>query len=106
MTFDIAKAMNLNVTYGWLIVDVLPNSPADKAGLRGGNKIVDIGGVAVKIGGDVIIMVNGTRIRNGDDLSTYLERNTMPNQKVQITVIRSGQMLNVTLTLGVRPTAS
>jgi len=106
MNFDIAKAMKLNLSYGWLIVEVLPNSPAEKAGLRGGTEVKYIDGASVKIGGDLIIMINGARIRNGDDLSTYLERNTQPHQSIQITVIRSGQMLNVTLTLGVRPPIS
>ena len=103
MNFDIARAMGVNVTYGWLIVKVLPNSPAEKAGLKGGSQTVLIDGLRVKIGGDIIIMINGTRIRNGDDLSTYLERNTRPGQKIQITVIRSGQTMNVILELGVRP---
>jgi len=105
MNFDIAKAMNVNVTYGWLIVEVLPNSPAEKAGLKGGAKTAYIDGLQVKIGGDIIIMINGTRIRNGDDLSTYLERNTHPGQNIQITVIRSGKAVNVILKLGVRPSA-
>jgi len=48
-------------------------------------------------------MINGTKIRNGDDLSTYLERNTKPDEDIQMTVVRSGQMVNVTVTLGVRP---
>ena len=103
MNFDIAKAMNVNVTYGWLIVEVLPNSPAEKAGLKGGTRTTYVDRLQVKIGGDIIIMMNGTRIRNGDDLSTYLERNTKPGQIVQITVIRSGKTVNVTLKLGARP---
>ena len=81
MSYEIAKAMNVNVTYGWLIVEVLPNSPAEKAGLKGGTQTAFVEGLRVKIGGDIIIMMNGTRIRNGDDLSTYLERNTRPGQK-------------------------
>ena len=103
MSFEIAKAMKVNVTYGWLILKVLPNSPAEKAGLKGGNQTVYIDGMQVKIGGDIIVMMNGTRIRNGDDLSTYLERNTHPYENIQITVIRSGKPVNITLTLGVRP---
>ncbi len=105
MNFDLAKAMNVNVTYGWLIVEVLPNSPAEKAGLKGGAEIKYIDGLQVKVGGDIIVMMNGTRIRNGDDLSTYLERNTQPGQNVQITVIRSGRKIDVILKLGVRPSA-
>jgi len=103
MSFEIAKAMKVNVTYGWLILKVLPNSPAEKAGLKGGNQTVYIDGMQVKIGGDIIVMMNRTRIRNGDDLSTYLERNTHPYENIQITVIRSGKPVNITLTLGVRP---
>ncbi|HIE14633.1 TPA: PDZ domain-containing protein [Candidatus Bathyarchaeota archaeon] len=103
INLDIAKAMNINITYGWLIVDVVSGSPAEKAGLKGGNRIIQIGGTRIKIGGDIIIMINGTRIRNGNDLSTYLERNTRPNQQVQVTIIRSGQQMNVTITLGTRP---
>jgi len=105
MSYEIAKAMNVNVTYGWLIVEVLPNSPAEKAGLKGGTQTAFVEGLRVKIGGDIIIMMNGTRIRNGDDLSTYLERNTRPGQKIQVTVIRSGQKVKVILELGVRPSA-
>ena len=59
MSFDIAKAMGVNVTYGWLIVEVLPNSPAEKAGLRGGTQIAYIDGLQVEIGGDIIVMING-----------------------------------------------
>ena len=103
MSFDLARAMDLNVTYGWLIIEVLPNSPAEKAGLRGGTQTVFIGGSQIKIGGDVIIEIDGARIRNGDDLSTYLERNTRPGQTIQIKVIRSGQMVDVALKLGARP---
>jgi len=103
MNFELAKAMNVNVTYGWLIIDVLPGSPAERAGLKGGTRTAYIDGLKIKIGGDIILMINGTRIRNGDDLSTYLERNTRPGQIIQVTVMRSGRIVNVTLKLGVRP---
>ncbi|RJS84542.1 PDZ domain-containing protein [Candidatus Bathyarchaeota archaeon] len=103
MNFDLAKIMNVNVTYGWLIVDILPNSPAEKYGLRGGDQTVLIGGRSVKIGGDIIIMMNGTRIRNGDDLSTYLERNTIPGDKIKITVVRGGEIKDIIVKLGSRP---
>lgn len=96
--------MNLNVTYGWLIVEVFPNSPASKAGLRAGTDVVYIDGASIRIGGDVIIEINGAKIRNGDDLSMYLERNTEPGEDIQIIVMRSGQKVNVMLSLGARPT--
>ncbi|MBC7130470.1 trypsin-like peptidase domain-containing protein [Candidatus Bathyarchaeota archaeon] len=103
MNYEIAKVMNVNVTYGWLIVDVVEDGPAAKAGLRGGTRQILIGDEPVTIGGDIIIAINGTRILGIDSLSAYLEENTKPGQNIEVTIVREGQILNVTLTLGKRP---
>jgi S1-C subfamily serine protease len=73
MTYEMAKAMGVNVTYGWLITQVVSGGPAATAGLRGGTKQVLIAGEYVTVGGDIIIAINGTKITNMDALSTYLE---------------------------------
>jgi len=106
ITYEVSKAVNFNVTYGWLIVEVLLGSPAEEAGLRGGTEVVDIGGVSVTIGGDAVIAIDGTRIRNGDDLTTYLERNTKTGQKIVVTIIRSEHKMDIIVTLGTRPPIS
>ncbi|MGC8998737.1 MAG: S1C family serine protease, partial [Candidatus Bathyarchaeia archaeon] len=103
MTYEIAKAMGVNITYGWLITQVISESPAAKAGLRGGAKQVPIAGQYVLIGGDIIVAINGTKIINGDALSTYLEEETTPGQTVNLTIVRGSQPLTVALTLGARP---
>lgn len=103
MNYDIAQAMGINKTYGWLIVEVFSGSPAQAAGLRGGTRQVQIGGNTVTVDGDVIIAMNGTRIVNGDALSAYLEEYTLPDQTIILTVIRSGAQVNIVLTLGTRP---
>jgi 2-alkenal reductase len=103
MTYEIAKAMGVNVTYGWLITQVVSGGPAATAGLRGGTKQVLIAGQYVPVGGDIIIAINGTRITNGDALSTYLEENTLPGQIIEVTVMRGNQTLTVPLILGTRP---
>ena len=103
MTYEIAKAMGVNVTYGWLITQVVSGGPAATAGLRGATKQVLIAGQYVPVGGDIIIAINGTRITNGDALSTYLEENTLPGQIIEVTVIRGNQTLTVPLILGTRP---
>ena len=61
MTYEIAQAMGANVTYGWLITQVVSGGPAANAGLRGGTKNVLIAGKYVTIGGDIIIAINGQR---------------------------------------------
>jgi 2-alkenal reductase len=103
MTYEIAKVMNVNVTYGWLITNVVEGGPAANAGLRGGTKLVLIAGEYVTIGGDIIIAINSMRITSIDTLSAYLEENTVPGQTIEVTVIRSDQKLTVTITLGSRP---
>ena len=103
MTYEIAKAMGVNVTYGWLITQVTSDGPAANAGLRGGTKQVSIAGEYVIIGGDIIIAINGVRITNMDALSAYLEENTSPGQTINVTIVRSNQTLDIAVTLGTRP---
>jgi S1-C subfamily serine protease len=106
VTPDIAKALNLTRTYGWLVISVTPGGPAEKAGIRGGTRQIQVAGTTLTAGGDVIIAINGTRIRNGDDLSAYLEAQTIPGQVVQVTIIRDNVERTVPLTLEKRPSLS
>ncbi|RLG49902.1 MAG: trypsin [Thermoproteota archaeon] len=106
MTYEIAMAMNINITYGHLIVQVVSGGPADRAGLQGGTQQVQIAGKWVTIGGDIIIAINGTRIRNIDDLATYLEEHTVPGQTINVTIVRNSQTMTLTVELGTRPPPS
>jgi len=103
MTYEIATRMNVNVTYGWLIISVLSGGPADEAGLHGGTWQVQIAGNTLTVGGDIILAFNGTRIVNGDDLSTYLEEYTLPSQKINVTIVRNNQTMTIEVELGTRP---
>jgi S1-C subfamily serine protease len=103
MNYELARAMGVNVTYGWLVVSVVEGGPASQAGIKGGDREVVVAGNKVIIGGDIIVAVNGTKVRNGDDLTTYLERNTRPGDVVELTVIRDGQPARIEVTLGKRP---
>jgi len=104
MTYEIATAMDTNITYGWLIVQVVSGGPADKAGLRGGTQQVLIMGEWVTIGGDIIVAINETKITNIDDLSTYLEEYTLPEQTIIVTIVRNNQTMTLTIKLGTRST--
>jgi len=102
MTYEIAKAMGVNVTYGWLIVQVTSGGPADEANLHGGTQQITVAGEPVTIGGDIIIALNGTRITNIDDVSTFLEEYTLPGQTIDVTVVRKGNTITLSLRLGTR----
>lgn len=106
MTYDIASAMGVNITYGWLITGVSADGPAAKAGLRGGSKQVLIKGNRITLGGDIVIGVNGTRITNGDDLLSFLEEYTLPNQTIIVTIVRNNRIMNISVTLGAKPPPS
>jgi S1-C subfamily serine protease len=103
MTYAIAKAMSVNTTYGWLIVKITNGGPADEANLQGGTQQVLIAGESTTIGGDIIIAINETRITSTDNLSTFLEEYTSPNQTVDVTIVRSDQTMTVSVKLGTRP---
>lgn len=106
MTYEIAKAMNTNVTYGWLITKIINGGPADKAGLKGGTMLAYIAGERITIGGDIIVAINDKRIIGIDDLSSYLEENTTPGQTINVTIIRSNEKITLPITLDARPPSS
>lgn len=106
MTLDIAKALNVNATYGWLVTGVTSGGPADTAGIQGGTKQIQVAGSHLTVGGDIIVAFDGTRIRNTDDLSTYLEENTLPGQTINVTLIRNGQTMMLPLKLEARPASA
>ena len=106
MSFEIAQAMGTDTTYGWLIAQVTSGGPADEAGLKGGTRRAAIVGQTVILGGDIITAIEGTRIKDMDDLSTYLEENTIPGQTINVTFIRAGEALTVSLKVGTRPAST
>lgn len=105
VTPEIADRMNLNITYGFLVVDVVDDSPADRAGLQGGDREEDVNGATLTLGGDVIVAINGERMRKIDDILNYLAQETEVGETVTITVIRDGNRVDIPLTLADRPPA-
>ena len=103
VTPEIAEIIGLNYTYGILISEVAPGGPAENAGLRGGDRTERIGGLLYVIGGDVIIGVDNVIMRNFNDFSVYLERNTNPGIVISLIIIRNNQKLTLNVTLGKRP---
>jgi len=102
----IAEHIGLEKPQGFLVTDVTSDSPADDAGLRGGNQTVVIDGGELKIGGDVIVGIDGLNVRTLNDLVVYTERNKHPGDTVGLTIIRDNQEITKSLTLGERPPPS
>ncbi|NOZ48429.1 MAG: PDZ domain-containing protein [Chloroflexi bacterium] len=97
------RALGLDVKYGILIAEVIPGTPAAKAGLRGGDREVDVEGATFVMGGDIIQAINGQPIKTFDDLLAYLARYTRPGSEVTLSIFRDGKSVDVNVTLAARP---
>jgi S1-C subfamily serine protease len=106
MTYEIAKAIGTNITYGWLITQVTNGGAAEQAGLQGGDQQVQVIDEWIVTGGDIIISVDGTRIINGDTFMSYLEEHTTPNQTITITILRNNHIQDVPVILKQRPSTN
>jgi serine protease Do len=101
---DLAEPMGLDSDQrGVLVIDVVPDSPADRAGLRGSDRQVEIDGQQVRVGGDVVVAIDAEPVRDFDDLIAYLARATQVGQDVTLTVLRDGQEETLQVTLAARP---
>lgn len=87
VTPDLAESFGLKNATGLLISQVVEGSPADKAGLKEGDVILELNGKPVKRGGDfrnqVALMAPGTRIK--------------------LTAYRNGEKEPVEVTIGKQP---
>jgi S1-C subfamily serine protease len=100
---EIVDKAQLAVENGVLIFDVVPGSPADKAGLRGGNQQVVVSGVPMLVGGDVVIAIGPVEVKRFDDVVNHLAVHTSVGDVVTLTVVREGQQIEIGVTLEERP---
>jgi len=95
------EALGLNTYTGAYVIDVVPGGPADQAGIRAGETPTSIQGR--NAGGDLITALDGQPVNSFDELLSYLVTNKSPGDTVVLTVLRDGQPVDVTVTLGTRP---
>jgi S1-C subfamily serine protease len=99
VTPAIAKAMNMTQATGFLVVDIIAEGPADKAGIRGGYLISNINGTDIELGGDVILRIDNKTVNTIDNILSYLDTKKV-NDTVQLTILREGNVENVPVQLG------
>lgn len=100
---ELADPLDLPVDYGVLISEVQPGTAAAEAGLRGGDREVEVMDTTIQAGGDIIIAIDGQKLQTFDDLIAYLVSNTEVGQRVDLTIMRDGERMEVPVTLGERP---
>ena len=103
LTATIAEANDLGQLRGAYLIEVLLNSPAEKSGLRGAKREVEVDGLIVPVGGDVVTAVDGQAIVSFDDLLEYIALRSEVGQALKLTIVRDGQERTIEVTLEARP---
>lgn len=92
---NMMEALDLPQTTGAYVTNVVPDSPADRAGLRAADE--------TGRGGDLLVAIDGKVLIDFGDLISYLVAYTEPGQVVELTIVRDGETIDLPLTLGERP---
>ena len=98
-----ADGIPLPAERGILVTSVSQFGPADLAGIRAGTELVQVDGVHVFIGGDVIVAIDDQPIESIVDLVFYLDVRTLVGDTIQVTVLRDGEQLIIPALLQERP---
>jgi len=100
---DLAKVLGLKDAVGFLIVTVVENSPASKAGLIGSEKTIEVDGVNYTIGGDIILSVDEVEVRKIADILIHLQRAKSVGDEMVLEILRDNRTTNITVVLQERP---
>jgi S1-C subfamily serine protease len=95
--------MQVPVNSGLLTIEAVRGAPADKAGIRGAQRTVQLGRFQVPVGGDIVIAINGEPVNNFEEFTVYLESQTVIGDSVDVTVIRDGEQQTFAVILEERP---
>ena len=99
---SLAETFRLPVDAGVLIVDVVPSSPADEAGLQGGDQQVIVDGTSYVLGGDIVTSADGQDVASPDDLRrVIMDKN--PGDSMTLEIRRGESERTVNVTLGRQP---
>ena len=104
ITPTLARLLELPVSEGLLVYQLTPGGPAARAGIRGGRQLVFLGNgnEQIVIGGDVIVALDQTPIRNNQELSQYVLQKR-PGDVVRVTLYRGQQRMTLNVELDERP---
>ena len=100
---QLADKLGLPVDDGSVVIDVVPGSPADEAGIEADNETIDFQGQQdIPQEGDVIVAVDGRKIDRLDDLSDVISAKR-EGDRVELRVRRGDEVRTVEVELGERP---
>jgi S1-C subfamily serine protease len=90
VTPAIARRFKLGASRGALIQTVVPDAPAEEAGLRGATDPETFNGIPISLGGDLIVRFAGRTVERAADIARIVTDSLSPGQTVAVTVVRGG----------------
>ena len=103
LTPALGRRLNLRASHGALVDSVTAGGPAARAGLRGGSRTIDFEGESVRLGGDVVLAIDGIPVNSADDLVRIVTNSLRPGRTAVFTVLRAGRRQAILLHLDTRP---
>jgi S1-C subfamily serine protease len=95
---ELAEQLGLAADSGLLIVQAVPGSAADRAGLRGGNERAYLGNTPILIGGDLMVAIDGEELEDQKDLARVMNKHRA-GDTVTVTIWRGKKKMDVKVTL-------
>jgi len=102
ITKELADIVNVPLVDGFLVESVEPDSPAGRAGLRGGRLPISIMARDWYLGGDIITEANGVSLADPTSFHVFV-RSLKVGDEVRLKIFRDGTMRETTLQLTERP---
>jgi len=102
ITRDLSEGLGLSVEEGVMVVQVVRGGPAYQANLHGGNKEVSIGGIRLRLGGDIITAIDNQRISNMEELAREID-DMQVGQTLTLHILRDGMHRELRVLLAERP---
>ena len=102
---QLARRFDLPVESGAWVQEVSRGGPSDKAGIRGGTKRERFQSRPFDVGGDIIVRLGRTAIRQDTDVAQALLRYS-PGDRVPLEIYRGGRKREIEVTAGERPLSS
>ena len=100
-----AMAENLNLPTDQGVLVQRSTGPAAKAGVKGGDTQVQLGGATILLGGDVLVAIDGKRVKSMDDVIGVVD-SKKPGDEVALDLRRGEQRRTVKVKLGNRPASA
>ena len=96
---DMAQALKVPQSGGFLVKQVAKDSVAAQLGLRGGNRVAIVDGQRIVVGGDILLKIQGITMASAADRARVLKEleGLKVGDDLRVTILRDGEVAELTM---------